>query len=128
MKKTKMLKKNYEFRKVLAKGNCFFGKDIVVFIQKNNKMSCNFLGLAISVKTCKAVGRNRIKRLIREAYFSFEEQITLGNNIVFLWNKKANPKEVSFKDIQRDIAIIFDKAKVLKNAEDINENNEKEKR
>ena len=34
MKKTKMLKKNYEFKNVLSKGKYFSGKNIVVFIKK----------------------------------------------------------------------------------------------
>ena len=37
MKKTKMLKKNYEFRKVLSKGKYFSGKNIEAFIKENNK-------------------------------------------------------------------------------------------
>ena len=49
MKKTKMLKKNYEFKQILSKGQYFYGKNIGAFIKKNNKDS-NFLGLAISRK------------------------------------------------------------------------------
>ena len=37
MKKTTMLKKNYEFRAVLTKGKCFKEKVIEIFILKNNK-------------------------------------------------------------------------------------------
>ena len=46
MKKTEMLKKNYEFRTVLTKGKCFKEKEIVIFIFKNNKKRY-FLGFAI---------------------------------------------------------------------------------
>ena len=53
MKKTKMLKKNYEFRKVLSKGKYYSGKNIEAYVLENNKKDCNFLGLAISVKTAK---------------------------------------------------------------------------
>ena len=60
MKKTKMLKKNYEFKKVLSKGKYYSGQNIDAFI-KDNKKNYNFLGLAISVKTAKAVKRNKIK-------------------------------------------------------------------
>ena len=37
MKKTKMLKKNYEFKKVLSKGKYYTGKNIEAFIQDNKK-------------------------------------------------------------------------------------------
>ena len=54
MKKTKTLKKNYEFRKVLSKGKYISGENIEAFIIKNNK-KFNLLGLAISTKIAKAV-------------------------------------------------------------------------
>lgn len=53
MKTTKMLKKNYEFKQVLTKGNCYSGKYIKAFIQKNNKKG-KLLGLAISTKIRKS--------------------------------------------------------------------------
>lgn len=118
MKKTKMLKKNYEFKKVLENGKFFSGKKIIVFIKKNNakkEINYNFLGLAISSKTCKAVRRNRIKRIIRESYYFYEKDILTGNSIVILWNKKADPINVSFFDIKNDMKYILEKANLLKN-------------
>ncbi len=49
MKKTKMLKKNYEFKNVLTKGKYYSGRYIEAFIRDNNK-NYNLLGLAISTK------------------------------------------------------------------------------
>ena len=37
MKKTRMLKKNYEFKNVLTKGKYYGGKQIEIFVLKNNK-------------------------------------------------------------------------------------------
>ena len=37
MKKTEMLKKNYEFKAVLTKGKFFIEEQIEIFILKNNK-------------------------------------------------------------------------------------------
>ena len=74
MKKTKMLKKNYEFKNVLSKGKYYGGKYIEAFIKPNNE-NLNFLGIAISVKIAKAVKRNKIKRLIRENYRLKESKI-----------------------------------------------------
>ena len=115
MKKTKMLKKNYEFQAVLTRGKCFSGKNIIAFIQKNKQATQNFLGIAISSKTCNAVRRNHIKRLVKESYYHYEEQISTGNNIVFLWNKRANPNEVAYKSIKEDIKKIFQQAKIFIN-------------
>lgn len=114
MKNTKMLKKNYEFKRVLSKGIYYSGDDLEAFILKNNKKNINFLGLAISVKVGKAVKRNHLKRLIRENYYFYENHINLGYSIVFLLKKKSKVEDVDFYSIKNDMKNIFDKANLLK--------------
>jgi len=113
MKKIYTLKKNYEFKNVLEKGNFYFGKQILCYISKNKKNK-NFLGIAVSTKVGKAVKRNKIKRLIRENYKLIKKDILVGNNIVFVWNKKINPELADFHIIEKDMKNIFLKAKILK--------------
>lgn len=112
MKKTKMLKKNYEFKNVLSKGKYFSGKYIEAFIKRNNENG-NLLGIAISAKVAKAVRRNKIKRLIRENYRLLEPKMKTGYSIVFLWKKKESIENATYENIKKDIENIFDKAKVL---------------
>ncbi len=112
MKKTEILKKNYEFRKVLNKGKFYGGKYIDIFLTKNNK-DINYIGIAIGVKLAKAVKRNHVKRLIRESYRLMEEEIKTGNNIVFLWKKKQDIKEANFDNIYKDLKYIFKKAEIM---------------
>ncbi len=119
MKKTKMMKKNFEFKNVLSKGEYYSGKNIEAFIRENKTKRYNFLGIAISVKIAKAVKRNKIKRLIRENYRILERYIKPGYNIVFLWKKRATIDNATFHNIEVDMKYIFDKAKILE------ENNEK---
>ena len=107
-----MLKKNYEFKRVLSKGKYFSGKNIEAFILDNNR-KMNFLGLAISVKVGKSVRRNNIKRLIRENYYRLEEVIKTGKSIVFLWNKKADVSNANFYSIKEDMENIFKKANMF---------------
>ena len=116
MKKTKMLKKNYEFKNVLSKGKYYTGKYREAFITKNDNKNDeeNFLGIAISVKIAKAYKRNFIKRLIRENYKNIEEIIANGYSIVFLWKKKADIKNANYENVKKDINVIFDKAGILK--------------
>lgn len=118
MKKTKMLKKNYEFKRVLSKGKYYTGKNIEVFIQKNNK-KINYIGLAISAKVSKAVMRNKIKRLIRENYKEFEDHLNCGYNIVFLWKKQVSTDNAKYNEIKSDFIEIFDKANMIKNNKEI---------
>ena len=111
MKKTKMLKKNYEFKNVLLNGKYYSGKRIEAFIKYNNSNNnINFLGIAISSKIAKAVKRNKIKRLIRESYKNLENNIKTSNSIIFLWKKKVQAEEANFENIKEDMINIFKKA------------------
>ena len=114
MKKTKMLKKNYEFKNVLTKGKYYSGKRIEAFIKYNNSnININFLGIAISSKIAKAVKRNKIKRLIRESYKNLENNINTSNSIVFLWKKKVNIDEATYENIMNDMKNIIKKANIF---------------
>lgn len=113
MKKTKMLKKNYEFSNVFSKGSYYSGEVIESFIL-NNKSDVNLLGLAISSKAGHAYQRNRIKRLLRESYRLYEDHIIPGVSIVFLLKKHIDIKDVEFNIVKKDIKIILEKSKILK--------------
>lgn len=113
MKKIKTLKKNYEFKNVLKKGNVYYGKQIIVYINKNKKNE-NILGIAISSKLCKAAKRNRLKRLIRENYRKINSELKKGYDLLFLWNKQVDIKQADYLKIKKDMENIFEKAKILK--------------
>ena len=113
MKKTKMLKKNYQFRNVLSKGNFYKEKNIEIVTQKNSK-KINLLGIAISKKNGKAFQRNKLKRLIRESYRALEPQLTDGNNIIVLVKKEADAKQINYQEILESLKQCFYKAKIIK--------------
>ena len=114
MKKTKMLKKNYEFKKILTKGKKYKEKNIEAFILKNRE-KYNLLGLAISSKAAGAVTRNKIKRILRENYKNLEENIKVGYSIVFLVrsNKKLEKNDIKFEDIKNEMKNIFFISQIL---------------
>ncbi len=118
MKKTEILKKNYEFKNVLTNGKFYRGKEIEIFILKNNKKR-NYLGIAIGTKNGKAFQRNKAKRLIRESYSKLESSIIEGNNIVILMNKKFPIENLKFSEVNEDIKKIFLKAEILKKEDEI---------
>jgi ribonuclease P protein component len=108
MKKVKTLKLNYEFKNVFNRGKYFRAHQVIGYILIN-KFGYNRLGLAISIKLCKAVGRNRIKRVIRAAYLDLIREYNLkqGYDIVFIWNKNVNIDNISYFEIRNDIKYIF---------------------
>lgn len=120
MRKMETLKKNYQFKKVLTKGTYFFGKQIVVYIRKNH-LQKNRLGIALHTKLAKAVKRNRVKRLIRENYRLLSSRLQVGNDIVFLWNKKVELSEADFFVLQQDMQQIFKKAGIFIDEETVSE-------
>ena len=117
MKKTTMLKKNYEIKAVLTKGKCFKEKQIEIFILKNNKKR-NFLGIAIGTKNGKAFQRNRAKRIIRESYTKLEEKIIDGNSIVVLMNKNYSIENITFSAVLEEMDKIFKIANISSEKED----------
>lgn len=113
MKKLKTLKMNYEFKNVFLKGNYFVNKQIITYIMKNN-IGYNRIGIAISSKSCHAVKRNHIKRLVRAAYKDYEKELDVSYDIVFVWNKKCNVEEASYYIIKENLEKAFLKAGILK--------------
>lgn len=113
MKKTKKLKKNYEFKEILSNGKYYSGRFIEAFIKKANNEEKNFLGIAISHKLCKAVKRNKLKRLIKESYYFYEDKTRSGYCIIFLWKKKIKIENATFENIKNDMEKILKKAEII---------------
>ena len=59
------LKKNNEFRKLFTRGKKCFSPALIILYMPSDRMR---LGVCVSKKHGKSVRRNRIKRLLREAF------------------------------------------------------------
>ncbi len=113
MKKTEIIKKNYEFKYFFKRGKYFSGKYIEIFIHYN-KLKNNRLGIIVSKKVGNSVVRHRIRRIIKEAYTEIEEKIDSNINILICWKKKSEfNKGISYFDIKRDMIDIFRKVDVI---------------
>ena len=112
MKKTIMIKKNYEFKNLFSKGKFLYGENIHMYIKENMSKN-NRLGIAVSKKQGNAVNRNRIKRLIRENYKIYEDKIKVGTSILVIINKKKNIKDINYYEIKDDFIKIFNKSNLF---------------
>lgn len=116
MKKTEMLKKNYQFKKVLIKGKFYTEKELEIVVIKNNTKR-NFLGIAIGTKNGKAFQRNRAKRLIRECYRKLEQELIEGNSIVILIKKGYDLNNLQYNELYKCMEKCFKKANLIKKEE-----------
>lgn len=99
--RTKGLKKDSDFRKVYKHGKSFANRYLVIYILKN-KSDYSRIGISVSKKVGKAITRNRVRRLIKEAYrLNIDEKIKPGYDIVFI--ARVSSKDTSFKDIDKSI-------------------------
>lgn len=78
-----IIKKNAEYRKIYNRGKSVAGRHMVLYYLANNLEICRF-GFTVSRKIGKAVKRNRIRRLFREACRLNLEQFPKGFDYVLL--------------------------------------------
>lgn len=97
--KTEHLLKKWEFQRVFAENRKFTGRYIVVHILQNQ--SNRKAGILVSRKIGNAVKRNRIKRLIREAYRLNKH--SLPDNIHLVIIAKQGIGDLKYKDIEEDL-------------------------
>ena len=104
------LKKSHEFQKTLKKGKWANASLINVYIDRN-QLNKNYVGIAVGKKVSKSsVKRNRIKRLVREAYRLNEHNLGKGFNIVIIWKTSCGIELANFHDIEKDLIYSFKKA------------------
>ena len=98
MKSTTTVKKNYEFRRMYAKGKSGVSSCLVVYYRKN-RLGHNRLGVTVSTKLGHAVERNRMRRRLREIYRLHEAELLPGYDIVIVARSRA--MEADFAELTR---------------------------
>ena len=104
------IKKNFEFRRVLSRGKSVNSSNIALYFFPNRLNQLRF-GFAIGKKAGKAVCRNRIKRILREAVRSTEIKFSSGMDLVFVWKNKISADKVDFFKIKSEIENLYKKGK-----------------
>lgn len=106
-----ILKKNTDFQNVFKNGQWYSGDCIVIYVFKNNEEK-NEVGFAVGKKIAKSVKRNRIRRVMREAYRLLENNIQVGNNIVIVWKSSVDLSIVNIYNIKNDLEKCLRKAQI----------------
>jgi ribonuclease P protein component len=84
-----ILRKQRDFTRVYKKGKVK-GSSYVVVLYKKNGLKYTRTAFVASKKVGNSVQRNRSRRLMREAYRSFEDRVSNGYDIIFVARATIN--------------------------------------
>lgn len=76
------LSRSAEFERVYRQGRSSANRHLVLYAFPNPSTERPRLGLSVSRKVGGAVERNRVKRLLREAFAGAEESLSAGHDLV----------------------------------------------
>jgi len=122
--KSKRLVSNKQFKTVLAHKNCLSDDCLVLYVAEND---CDYprLGVSVGKNYGGAVVRNRIKRLLREAFRQNQDKIPTGFDYLIMispqWKKKSDKqatvkyplKQLTFEQIKASLLALASRATQL---------------
>ena len=103
------IKKNNEFQSAFQHGKWYHAECFVIYVNKNH-LETNRIGIAVGKKVAKSVKRNRIRRVIREAYRSVENQLLQGYDIIIVWKNGVDMENVCFRIAEENLTAGLKKA------------------
>ena len=113
MGKIEGLKKRWEFVRVYSSGRSIANEIAVIYWVKN-ELPVTRVGFSVSKKVGKAVVRNRLRRLFREAFRLYADKVEPGVDIVFVVRRFAVGS--NFQNIENAICRLLTRAGLWTNS------------
>lgn len=104
------LSKTSEFKKVFSEGRRIEGKNLIIFVLKND-YDFNRLGIIVKKEIGKAVVRNKIKRRLKETSRLLNKKVLPGYDIIVM--AKNNVREASYFELCYDLEGLLYKEKLF---------------
>jgi ribonuclease P protein component len=105
------LSRSAEFDRVFRHGRSHAGRDLVLYVFPRAEDGVPRLGLSVSRKVGGAVERNRIKRLLREAFAREAHRLPVGSDAVVI--ARSGSRELAERDglsgMLEELAALIDK-------------------
>ncbi|MCY7866438.1 ribonuclease P protein component [Bacillus spizizenii] len=111
MKKRNRLKKNEDFQKVFKYGTSIANRQFVLYTLDQPENDELRVGLSVSKKIGNAVMRNRIKRLIRQAFLEEKERLKEKDYIIIA-RKPAS--QLTYEETKKSLQHLFRKSSLYK--------------
>ncbi|MCY7910059.1 ribonuclease P protein component [Bacillus inaquosorum] len=111
MKKRNRLKKNEDFQKVFKQGTSVANRQFVLYTLDQSENDELRVGLSVSKKIGNAVMRNRIKRLIRQAFLEEKERLKEKDYIIIA-RKPAS--QLTYEETKKSLQHLFRKSSLYK--------------
>lgn len=102
------LTKRDDFDNVFKCGKSYVGRFVVINFVLTEKEAIR-AGLMVSKKMGNAVRRNRIRRLLKQAFREYAHVLTPGSDVVMLPRSEMKKKSLKYQDICEEIKHIFEK-------------------
>ncbi|WP_126429239.1 ribonuclease P protein component [Brevibacillus marinus] len=112
MHRSHRLRKNEEFQIVFQQGTSSANRQFVVYALRKEEQAVFRVGISVSKKIGNAVTRNRVKRYIREAILSLEQQIDDAYDLVVI--ARQGTEELSLDELRSSLLHVLKRANVLK--------------
>lgn len=110
------LRKNAQFKYVYSKGRSCANRTLCLIYVKSGPPGALRVGFSVSRKVGKAVVRNRVKRLMREACRKRLAEIRAGHLLVFV--ARAAAAGADFAEISSSLGQLLETGGLLKGREE----------
>jgi len=106
------LSRSADFDRVFRHGRSHAGRELVLYVFPRSEEGPPRLGLSVSRKVGGAVERNRVKRLLREAFAVESSKLPEGTDVVVVARPDAKglAEREGMEGIRRALAGVIDRA------------------